>query len=190
MPPRCARAASKPFGIRFPDSPSQPPPSARMRSTLALIGRLAPAQVYACSHRANLSIRGSVGASTGIEPTPGRFCRASSVNVCPGGISRNSLQPSSLRTVVASCQRTPWAMLLTRTSAIRSLVRNARALTFPTWVNRGLVRLIAAIRFAKTSATGLSKGQWDNTETCSRTALAAPCRPASAKTASIAVAAH
>jgi hypothetical protein len=47
-----------------------------------------------------------------------------------GGTSRKSLQPYSSATIVASCQRTPWAMLFTRSVATADAERTTRADTF------------------------------------------------------------
>lgn len=82
-------------------------------------------------------------------------------------------------------QRTPCAMLFTRSRATISFVRRARAFTLPLQVIRGVVRFTEDIRFPRRSATGWSKGQCDGTETCNRTALLAPRRRASSNARSI-----
>ena len=63
--------------------------------------------------------------------TSGKDSRPSSLRTWPGGISRNSRQPNSVRTVVASCQRTPCAMLLAKSSEIACALRKALPVTLP-----------------------------------------------------------
>ena len=64
--------------------------------------------------------------------TPEKASRPSSVRTWPGGISRNRQQPNSVRTVVASCQRTPCAMLFAKSCEMASAVRKALPVTLPT----------------------------------------------------------
>ena len=64
--------------------------------------------------------------------TSGKVSRASSLRTWPGGISRNRRQPNSVRTVVASCQRTPCAMLFAKSCDKASAVRKALPAMLPT----------------------------------------------------------
>src|SRR5580704_15058255 len=121
--------------------------------------------VTAASSRARRRAFGNTSISIGTDLTPERFSRARSLRTCPGGISRNRLQPSSCSTTVDSYQRTPCAILFARSLTIASLVCNARAFTFATYVICGALRFREEIRCARKSATGWSNGQCDGTET-------------------------